>query len=241
VQANCPQCAQKIVIDDARVPERAFSVKCPKCQNTVKFPGRGTPASSPAAAPAVPDHVGDPGAEASSASSAPVPPGGEDMRAQLMAQLRREMSMPAADAGSSGRALVALPDRGLAGSITVMLTRLGFVVDTIDDSDEAARFVEQGVYTVALTARLPPTPGKETLFQRIGRLSPDNRRRLFLVLVGDEWKSGDGLQAWGATADLVLNTREAAAADVLLRMTMQERSRVYQAFVDARHRLEAAG
>ena len=40
VQANCPKCAQKIVIDDARVPDRAFSVKCPKCQTSVKFAGK---------------------------------------------------------------------------------------------------------------------------------------------------------------------------------------------------------
>jgi hypothetical protein len=91
-----------------------------------------------------------------------------------------------------------------------------------------------------VTARAPSAQGKESLYQRMGRMSPDNRRRLFLVLVGDEWKTGDGLQAWSALADLVLHTREAPSADVVLRTTYQERARVYQVYVDARARYEAA-
>jgi twitching motility protein PilT len=52
VQANCPQCAHKIVIDDAKVPDKPFGVKCPKCQTVVRLPGKGAPAA--AEAPAAP-------------------------------------------------------------------------------------------------------------------------------------------------------------------------------------------
>jgi twitching motility protein PilT len=48
VQASCPQCAQAIIIPDAKVPDRPFTVKCPKCQAAVRLAGRGT---APAAAP----------------------------------------------------------------------------------------------------------------------------------------------------------------------------------------------
>jgi twitching motility protein PilT len=40
VQANCPECGHRIVIDDAKVPDRPFGVKCPKCQAVVRLPGR---------------------------------------------------------------------------------------------------------------------------------------------------------------------------------------------------------
>jgi hypothetical protein len=33
-----------------------------------------------------------------------------------------------------------------------------------------------------------------------------------VIVVGDEIKTGDGTQAWASTADLVLNTRDAANA-----------------------------
>jgi predicted Zn finger-like uncharacterized protein len=242
VQANCPQCQQKIVIDDARVPERAFSVKCPKCQNTVKFPGRGGPvAATPPPitdAAAAPASVAEGGESAASGSPATVVP--DDMRVQLMAQLRREMTIPAADAGSAGRALVTLPDRALSGAVTVMLTRQGYVVDTVDDPDEASRLIEQGVYSLIVLARTTPPQGKESVLQRIQRLSPDARRRLFLVLVGDEWKTGDGLQAFTVCADLVLSSRDAPSADVIVRNTVQERHRIYQIYLDSKNRHDAS-
>ena len=80
----------------------------------------------------------------------------------------------------------------------------------------------------------------ESLYQRINRLSPEGRRRLFVVLVGDEFKTGDGTQAFVTLADLVLNSKDAATADGPLRNTVAERSRLWQVFLDARQRFEAS-
>ena len=40
MQATCSSCAQSLVIDDRQVPEHAFSVRCPRCQAVLEFPGR---------------------------------------------------------------------------------------------------------------------------------------------------------------------------------------------------------
>jgi twitching motility protein PilT len=53
VQAACPQCANLITIDDAKVPDRPFGVKCGKCQTVVKLPGKSQH-SGPATGPAAP-------------------------------------------------------------------------------------------------------------------------------------------------------------------------------------------
>jgi twitching motility protein PilT len=53
VQASCPQCAQAIIIPDAKVPDRPFTVKCPKCQAAVRLAGR-VPAAPPPSPPEVP-------------------------------------------------------------------------------------------------------------------------------------------------------------------------------------------
>jgi hypothetical protein len=96
------------------------------------------------------------------------------------------------------------------------------------------------VYSVIVTSRAAGAAGKETLLQRIGRLNPEGRRSLFVVLVGDDFKTGDGTQAFAAQADLVLNGRDAAGADTVLRSTMAERTRLYQLFSEARRRFEAS-
>lgn len=230
MQANCPQCSNKIVIDDARVPDRAFSVKCPKCQNAVKFPGKGAAAAPPPSAPAASEPPPDASASATN---------GEEARAQMMAQLRREMALTGGDQAHAGeRALVALADRGHAGNVTLMLTRLGYHVDTIEDVQEAARLLEQGVYATVVTAPVAGAPGKESVYQKACRLNPELRRRFFLVLVADNLKSADGTQAFVLQADLTLTGRDAGTADVIFRNTQGEKQRLYQVFTDAKRRAD---
>jgi predicted Zn finger-like uncharacterized protein len=235
VQASCPNCSQKITIDDARVPDRPFSVKCPKCQTVVKFPGKGAAAAA-ASGPA-------PAAAAPPASPPEPPPSGEpagtseEMRAQMMAQVRREMS--SGGGRLEGRVLVALPDRNQTAATTVPLSRLGFNVDPLDNSDEGGRLLDQGVYNIVVTSRAATGKG-ETLYQRIARLNPDARRAIFLVVVGDDLKTGDGTQAFVAVADLAVNPRDLAVMDVALTNAISERTRLYQAYRDARKRFEAA-
>ena len=113
-------------------------------------------------------------------------------------------------------------------------------MDAVDDIEEGARLVEQGVYEVAVTSRTPPEPGKpETLAQRLLRLSPDSRRRVFVILVGEEFRTADGTQAWVAQADLVVHPNDAARCEHLIRSTLTERKRLYQPFVDARRKIES--
>jgi predicted Zn finger-like uncharacterized protein len=225
MQASCPHCTYKIVIDDARVPERAFSVKCPKCQNAVKFPGK----SAGAAAPEPPEP----------ASAGPVVGFDSDaMKAQMMAQLRREMGGGGGEVAHAGeRALVALPG-GQAGNAALMLTRLGYAVDTVDDWEEATRMLELGSHVVVLTAPVAGGQGKESLYQRACRLNAEARRRIFLVAAADNVKTGDGAQAFVLQVDLALANKDVATADVVFRNILAERKRMYQVFLEAKTRAD---
>jgi hypothetical protein len=113
-------------------------------------------------------------------------------------------------------------------------------VDSVDNAEEGSRLIEQGVYDLVVTGAVAAPAGRESLYQRMSRLSPDARRRVFLVLVGDGFKTGDGTQAWIAMADLVVNPRDLATADTVVTKTVQERSRLYQAYLDAQRRFEAS-
>lgn len=163
----------------------------------------------------------------------------EEMRADVVAQLRRELSH-GEPTGGKGQVLVALADRGQAGALTLPLTRFGYAVDTLDSLDEGGRRLEEGVYDIVITNRTAALPGKtESLCQRVGRLSPEARRRIFLVLVGEEFRTGDGSQAFAALVDLVIHPKDAGSAEGVLLGTLAERSRLYRVFIDARERFEA--
>ena len=60
MHATCSTCGQQLVIDDQHVPERPFSVRCPKCQAELRFPGQPR---TPPAAPAAPPRAEAPDAE----------------------------------------------------------------------------------------------------------------------------------------------------------------------------------
>ena len=235
MQATCPQCANRVNFDDARAPERPFSVKCPKCQAPVRFPGRaaaaapaalGSPAPVPAAAPSSP--------AAPAASSSPV-------GTETLAQLRREVGASESGRGAATQVLVAVPDRAVAGALTMPLTRLGHTIEMLDTPEEGGRLLEQGVYGIVITTRTAPVPGKtEMLYQRVTRLNPEARRRIFLILVGEDLKTADGMQAFVLQADFVVNPRDAGTVEAPLLNAIAERNRVYQAFLEARKRMEAA-
>jgi predicted Zn finger-like uncharacterized protein len=230
VQSPCPSCGNRIVVDDSRVPDRAFSVKCPKCQTMVKFPGRPAAGAAPAAEP--------PRATAAGPAAAP-PAGPETMGEQTMAHLRREL----AESGRvKGQVLVALADRSLAGALTMPLSRIGYAAETMENADDAARALEQGLYDVVITSREGGGQSSrgETLLQRVQRLSPEVRRTVFLVLVGDDFRTGDGIQAFTVMADLVVHPRDAASVEPVLLTSIAERNRLYQAFLDAKKRHEVA-
>jgi predicted Zn finger-like uncharacterized protein len=229
VQATCSQCASRIQIDDSKVPDRPFKVKCPKCQALITLPGKS-------AAPAE-------GADAAAASAeAPAPPPPPPPPAYVppppppsaAAVARRERASE-----SQNDAIVALTAGPASTALQAALVNLGFNVDAVDDIEEGARLVEQGVYEVAVTSRTPPEPGKpETLAQRLLRLPTDSRRRVFVILVGDDFRTADGTQAWVAQADLVVHPNDAGRCEHLIRSTLTERKRLYQPLVDARRRIE---
>ena len=230
MQATCSQCASRIQIDDSKVPDRPFKVKCPKCQALITLPGKSAAAPAESEAPAAPAS----GAEAPAATPAPpayVPPPPPPSAAAVA---RRERASE-----SQNDAIIALAPGPATAALQAALVSLGYNVDAVDDIEEGARLIEQGVYEVAVTSRTPPEAGKpETLAQRLLRLATDSRRRLFVILVGEEFRTADGTQAWVAQADLVVHTNDAGRCEHLIRSTLTERKRLYQPLVDARRRIE---
>jgi predicted Zn finger-like uncharacterized protein len=219
VQAQCPQCATRIQIDDAKVPDKPFRVRCPKCQALLTLPGR-TAEPAPATAPEPP-----PG------SAAPPPDAELPSPGAIARQERLEASQSDAIVALAGPA---------AAPLQQVLARIGYQLDTVEDIEEGARLLEQGVYEMAVTSPGVAEAGRpETLAQRILRLSPESRRRVFVVLVGEQFRSGDGNQAWAVQADLVLHPSDAGRCETLIRATLAERRRLYQPFLDARRRIES--
>jgi predicted Zn finger-like uncharacterized protein len=219
LQAQCPQCPTRFQLPDDKVPDRPFKVRCPKCQTVVSLPGKGgAAAASGESFPTAPVEEPRPAAP----TAPPTPP-------------RREHT----GSENAEDALVALADASLAETLTGVLGRLDYNVDVVEDVEEGARLLEQGAYALAVTSSNNARPGGPmTLAQRMLRLTPDPRRRVFVVLLSEDFATADGTQAWAAQADLVINPRDAEGCENVIRSTLAEKKRLFQPYLDARRRIE---
>ncbi|HQZ17276.1 MAG TPA: hypothetical protein PLD86_10430 [Vicinamibacteria bacterium] len=219
MQATCSSCQNVVTVDEnnPKLPTGPFSVKCPKCQTPVRFPGRG--ASAPKAEAAKPEETprpADPGS-ASAPSAVPLKP----------------TALP------GERALVALDDKQRAGELARSIMRLGYEVDITSDA-EGVRAMELGAHTIVAMARTVAESGSLTCYQRLFLLPSDIRRLFFLILVGDEYTTGDGVQAFVVHGDLVVASPDAGACEVVIRERLIERNRLFRVFVESKRKNEAS-
>jgi predicted Zn finger-like uncharacterized protein len=256
VQTSCPNCSNRLVVDDAKVPATPFMLKCPKCQGMVKLPGKGAQAA-PAGAPASPAQA--PPAPSASAAARPASPNGsppQTAQAPQPSAPARPQPSPAPPSAPSppqtmptftpsppatppanpvGKALIAFPSPELAGAVGSVLVRLGFAVDQLDSNDDKLIRLQQGDYDIVATAR-NGVPEERNPYRLVQLLPPEVRRRLFLLLVGDDLQTGEGSQAFALLADLVVNAKDAAQTDRLVLQALHERRRLYQTFWDVEDR-----
>ncbi len=116
-----------------------------------------------------------------------------------------------------------------------VLGRLGFAVDELDSADDKILRLQQGDYAVVVSAR-NGAPEDRNVYRMMQTMPIEIRRRLFLILVGDDVQTGEGTQAFALLADLVIQSKDAPSCDRLVAKTLQERKRVYQTFWDAEDR-----
>ena len=226
MQATCSSCSNVVTVDEnnPKLPEGAFSVKCPKCQTPVRFPGRG------AAKPARP------------APASPPPPAAEEVVRQAEAALPSASApgVPLKPTALPGeRALVALDDAARGADIARSLGRLGYEVDVMSDAD-GVRSIEQAAHVIVVMARTVAESGALTAYQRLFLLNSDLRRGFFLILVGDEYTTGDGVQAFVVHGDLVIASSDAPSSEFIIRDRLLERTRLFRVFVDSKRKNEAA-
>jgi hypothetical protein len=108
-------------------------------------------------------------------------------------------------------------------------------VDQLDAADDKILRLQQGDYAVIASAK-NGVPEERNAYRIVQTMPLEIRRRLFLVLVGDDVTTGEGIQAFALLADLVVHSKDAPTCDRLVAQTLQERKRVYQTYWDAEDR-----
>ncbi|HEX8844092.1 MAG TPA: zinc-ribbon domain-containing protein [Pyrinomonadaceae bacterium] len=251
----CSQCTTRLQLDDAKVPSRPFTVRCPKCQSIIHGQpvansggqqsalGVGdTPAldnarfNPPMAAPVFkPDTSGDEEEVKAYGGASPVAP--NDL-ARLLAELLQQGAPTSGKVRSASRLkwehrrvlLCVVPAR--RETIARSLVDEKYQVYVAEDTSQAIeRMREEKMDIVILESEFDAVEqGAAFVTSEINVLRPAERRRLIFVLLSPTVRTLDTHAAFVHNVNLVINTSEIEHLPRALERTLRDYNDLYNDF-----------
>jgi len=214
MRVTCAQCRVELHLDESKMPERRFSVRCPRCQKPIVIvpPGQEAPATEPVVE-----------------TSASV--------AELTSLLRELLnSAPAGaranDSRNRRRVLLCFANPDLRNEITSSFNDLTYEVIAVEKTDSAINAMQDAKVDVLI---LDPNfdqeeRGYETMMRYVSDLHPKERRRFYVVVVSPHYKTLDGRAAFIAGANLVVNSADASTLQSILERSIRDFNELYKLF-----------
>jgi len=255
----CPQCAARLQLDDARVPARPFTVRCPKCQQTVGVqpPALADSASLssdgdlPAAAPSrvesrtasasVPGFKLDPPADRAAEVGDSLAEDKADL-VRLLARLFREGAAAAtmeANGKAGGhrpawerRTVLICADEAQQGPVAQVLMKANYEVFIAADTREAIERMRAGRIDIVI---LEPEfdqieKGAAFITREINSLRPAERRRLFFVQLSSTARTADQHAAFINHVNFILNPADVEDLPHKLENAIRDHDELYRDF-----------
>lgn len=251
----CSQCTTRLQLDDAKVPSRTFTVRCPKCQSIIQAQ---PPASSneqgalsigetPAlesgrfnpqiAAPVfkTDKDSGDEEVQAYGNSS----PAATDELARLLAELLQQGTAPSQKKKQTAarlkwehrRVLVCVMPSHRA-AIGRALVDSNYQVYVAEDTAQAIeRMREEQMDVVILEAEFDAVEqGAAFVTSEINTLNPAKRRRIIVVHLAPAFRTLDSHAAFVHNVNLVVNTADLDKLPQVLERTLRDYNDLYRDF-----------
>lgn len=244
---SCQKCGSRLQVDEAKIPSRPFTVRCPKCNSSVEC-GSASPAveqsaiavgGSPATGnprfeqpkPAPLFELEQTGKEIKAGASA------AEQLVQLLSGLLSQASSTGANpqntrpAWNPRKALVCIPEDNRA-NVARALVENGYQVFVAEDTTQAVdRMRENPLDVVLLDQRFDPVEqGTVFVTREVNVLRPAQRRRLFFVLLSTSLRTMDAHAAFLNNVNAIINVNEIAELPALLEHRVREFNELYKDF-----------
>lgn len=216
MEIRCEECGAVIQISDERVPQNStFRLNCPRCKRkilaqtkTVNNVEEHRPNVSPA-----PDTSGVPALGSDDATDEP-----PDVMDYL----------------PSGQPAVLLCMNGQEsrGDVKTMLEGLGYVVDTPAVTDHALQRLRFNQYHVIMLDEDFEGRSPSPIAGYLAALNMSTRREIFVILVGQRFKTADHLQAFMESVNLILHPDDLPQLVTFLGRGLREHEGFYKVFTE---------
>jgi predicted Zn finger-like uncharacterized protein len=248
---TCLNCSARLQLDEAKIPSRPFSVRCPKCQQIINTqPAAQAQRDAVSAVGGVPVSMRSQ-QDMSATSAAPLSnvnvesaPGAKqeqtssDEVLRLLASLLRGEGAESADfkgarrrAWEGRRVLVCAGSPGGELAARVMADG-GYIVFSADSAAQATeRMREERVDVVVLDPQFDLRQhGASVINAELHSMRMPERRRVVFVQLNEKTRTGDAHAAFVAGANLVVNTSDAEDLPRLLEKNVRDLNELYRDF-----------
>jgi len=236
MKVTCQSCQKVIAVPDEKLPPgRTLKFACPSCKNTItvtkepdqsgiELPGMG--ASVPDTTPTA--------IKMDETQNVPIP-AGPMKDGQYLANLAEAMEdeLEALVEEGSKRALVA--DLENLDRITPSLKKIQFIVTPVKNAEDGLKKLQFNFYDlVVLNERFNgANPADNAILKAIDPMTMDTRRKMFVVLVGKNFKTLDQMTAFTRSVDIVVNEADFTNFELILKKAVKDREMFYRLFQKA--------
>jgi len=216
METICESCNTKLMIPDHKVPQGGkFSISCPKCKHRISVGHPKPDGSSPSAAPVTgtpPPLKGPP---------SPVPEGDSD---SIFDSLEVDGTL----------ALIMARDPDQTAILVKCAEALGYRPVPTSNTRDAVGKIRLHHFDLLMLSEgfdnheLQNSP----ILDHLNHLSMSIRRKMFLVLVSDAFRTADNMMAFAMSANLVVNPNNFDKLSTILQRTQKENRLFYKVFLD---------
>ncbi|MCW5961725.1 MAG: zinc-ribbon domain-containing protein [Pyrinomonadaceae bacterium] len=231
---RCDSCSVSLQLDEDKVPAGNFTVRCPRCQNMIRVTGAAKSEISPtvqqlersAPAPAVPDNAQEFSSKESEFQI-------NNALRSLLTALNSEQQVKSVtddDEIKPRRVLLCLGANEPA--VSKVLLGAGFKVYVAETPAQANERLREGKTEIVIYS---PDFGAEfgggtILQQKINKMHPAERRRIFLVSLEDGGATLNAHDAFLRNLNLIVNTTDVNQLPMILSRALRDYNDLYHYF-----------
>jgi len=127
-------------------------------------------------------------------------------------------------------ALICEQDAGLRKKIHSVLRRMGYHITEVESAWDAMKYMRFRVFDLVVLDEDFEGSGPESnhVLQYLGHQPMNTRRNIFVVLLGNDFKTADNMTAFNRSVNLVVNLRNIDELEKVLKRSLIENEEFYR-------------
>ena len=207
MKITCNSCGKKINIPDEKIPQgRSFSVVCPHCKGKVNVEQERDSSTNPPKE-----------ADSSGVSAEQYQPPGDDV---------------SLDFAEEGQKTAMVCDDNNSEAIKSALKELDYRVSIASSSEDAINRMKFTLYDIIILNEEFDNSMSENnkVLKYIQPISMPIRRKIFFVMVGNNFRTFDNMTAFAKSANLVINTKDLPNFKSIIKKSVSDNEVFYKVF-----------